>query len=122
MSALVIYLTCAYAAVVGGYAAWHSWRGYRFSNPLFYALALLEVVLIAITIGAVVAYGQREHEIEGLLLFSYLATVLVVAPAAVFWGITEKSRWGTATVTLAMITVAALLLRIHGIWEGPANV
>ncbi|WP_133434170.1 hypothetical protein [Aeromicrobium phragmitis] len=121
MSALVVYATCAYALAVGAYAAWHSWRGYRFSNPLFYAIALLEVGLIAITVGSAMAYNGRDHEVDGILFFSYLATTLVIPPAAVFWGVVEKTRWGTGVVTIAMITVAALMLRLHGIWEGPAR-
>lgn len=122
MSALVVFLTCAYALAVGAYAAWHSWRGYQFSNPLFYAIALLEIGLVAITIGSAVAYHQRDHDVDGVLFFSYLATALVIPPAAVFWGVIEKTRWGTGVVTIAMVTVAALMLRLLGIWEGLARV
>ncbi len=118
MSSLVVYLTSAYALVIGLYAAWHSWRGYRFSNPLFYALAVLQVALIGILIGSIVAYNARDHDVDAVLFFSYLATVVLVPPIAVFWGVVERSRWGTGVVAIAMITVAALMFRLQGIWTG----
>ncbi|MBM9465495.1 hypothetical protein JL108_18755 [Aeromicrobium sp. YIM 150415] len=121
MSSLVVYLTSAYALAIAVYAGWHSWRGYRFSNPLFYALAVLEVILVGILIGAIVAYNGRDHDVDPVLFFSYLATVLVVPPVAVFWGVIERSRWGTGVVVIAMVTVAALMLRLQGIWSGTGS-
>lgn len=114
----MVYAICGLALAIAVYAGWHSWRGYRFSNPLFYSLALLEIALVAMTVGAIIAFRGRDHEVDGVLFFSYLATVVIVPPVAVGWGVIERSRWGTGVVAIAMLTVAALLLRLQGIWEG----
>jgi len=118
----VAYPVCAYALAIALYACWHSWRGYRFSNPLFYSLAVLEIALLAITVSSVIAFRGRDHEVDGVLFFSYLATTVIVPPVAVGWGIVERSRWGTGVVAIAMLTVSALMLRLLGIWESDGSV
>ena len=45
-------------------------------------------------------------------------TLVVIPPAAVLWGIAEKSRWGTGVVVVAMLTVAVLCVRVLQIWKG----
>jgi hypothetical protein len=45
-------------------------------------------------------------------------TLVVIPPAAVIWGIAEKSRWGTGVVVVAMLTVAVLCVRVLQIWKG----
>ncbi len=52
-----------------------------------------------------------------MLFVSYLITIVVIPPAAVLWGIAEKSRWGTGVVVVAMLTVAVLCVRLLGIWK-----
>lgn len=106
------------ALVVAAYAGWHTWRRLPFSNPLFYAVAALEVLLVAVLVGGAIALARTDRDVEGALFVSYLVTVALIPPAAVLWGIAEKSRWGTGVVVVAMITVAALTFRLHGIWEG----
>ena len=62
--------------------------------------------------------GLRARDVDGVLFVSYLVTVLVIPPAAVLWGVAEKSRWGTGVVLVAMLTVAVLVIRVLGIWQG----
>lgn len=103
---------------VGVVAAWHTWRREPFGNPLFYALSVVEIALIAALVGGCIALARTDRDVEGVLLVSYLVTLVIIPPAAVIWGIAEKSRWGNGVVAVAMVTVAALVLRVHGIWEG----
>ncbi len=102
---------------VAAYAGWHTWRRRPFSNPLFYAVAGLEVALVALLVGGCVALARTNRDVDGVLFVSYLATVVLIPPAAVLWGIAEKSRWGTGVVVVALVTVAALVFRLLGIWE-----
>jgi hypothetical protein len=100
------------------YAGWHTWRDQPFSNPLFYAVSALELVLLAVLVGGSIALARTDRDVDGVLFVSYLVTVVVVPPAAVLWGIAEKSRWGTGVVVVAMLTVSVLSARLLGIWEG----
>ncbi len=106
------------ALAVAGFAGWHTLRDSPFSNPLFYAVAVLEIGLIAVLIGGSVALAGTGRDVDGVLFVSYLVTVVVIPPAAVLWGIAEKSRWGTGVVAVALLSVAVLAARLHGIWEG----
>lgn len=106
------------ALAIAGYAAWHTARDDPFSNPLFYAISVLEIGLVGVLVGGSVALARTDRDVDGVLFVSYLVTVVVIPPAAVLWGIAEKSRWGTGVVVVALMSVAVLAARLHGIWEG----
>nr|MCW2728530.1 hypothetical protein [Aeromicrobium sp.] len=114
----VAYGIAVLAVLVAGFAGWHVVKRREFGNPLFYAVSVLEVVLIVMLVGGSVALSQTSREVDGVLFISYLLTMVIIPPAAVVWGIAEKSRWGTGVVVVAMLTVAALSIRLLGIWEG----
>ena len=65
-----------------------------------------------------IALETTSRDVDGVLFVSYLFTVVVIPPAAVLWGIAEKSRWGTGVVVVAMLTVAVLCVRLLDIWKG----
>lgn len=75
-------------------------------------------MLIALLVGGSIALASTSRDVDGVLFVSYLVTLVVIPPAAVLWGIAEKSRWGTGVVVIAMLTVAVLSVRLLGIWEG----
>lgn len=118
MNEPVAWLMGLSALAVAGHAGWHTLRDRPFSNPLFYAISVLELALLVLLVGSSVALAGTDRDVDGVLFISYLVTVVVIPPAAVLWGIAEKSRWGTGVVAIALLTVAALVGRLHGIWEG----
>ncbi|MGH3459262.1 hypothetical protein [Aeromicrobium sp.] len=118
MTDSIAYGVASFAAAVAAFAAWHTVRRAPFSNPLFYAVSVLEIALIGVLIGGCVALAGTERDVDGVLFVSYLVTLVVIPPAAVLWGIAEKSRWGTGVVTVALLTVAVLCVRVLQIWEG----
>ena len=118
MSDPVAYVIEALALLVAAFAAWHLLRGQQFSNPLFYAVLVLETALIALLVGGCVELASTSRDVDGVLFVSYLVTLVVIPPAAVIWGIAEKSRWGTGVVVVAMLTVAVLCVRLVDIWKG----
>lgn len=118
MTDLVAYVVAFAAVAVAGFAAWHTVRQRPFGNPLFYAVGLLEIGLIVLLVGGSIALGTTSRDVDGVLFVSYLVTLVVIPPAAVLWGIAEKSRWGTGVVVVSMLTVAVLTVRLLGIWKG----
>jgi hypothetical protein len=114
----VAYGIAAAAVLVAAWAAWHMLRNQPVGNPLFYGVAALEIVLIVLLVGGIVALGSTSRDVDGALFVSYLVTVVVIPPAAVLWGIAEKSRWGTGVVVVALLTVAVLCIRLLDIWKG----
>ena len=118
MNETVAYAVAISALLIAGLAAMHTARKQLFGNPLFYAITVLEIVLIGLLIGGCIALGRTSRDVDGVLFVSYLVTVVVIPPAAVLWGIAEKSRWGTGVVVVAMLSIAVLLIRLLGIWQG----
>ena len=118
MNETVAYAVAISALLIAGLAAMHTARNQLFDNPLFYAITVLEIVLIGLLIGGCIALGRTSRDVDGVLFVSYLVTVVVIPPAAVLWGIAEKSRWGTGVVVVAMLSIAVLLIRLLGIWQG----
>ncbi|UYM05130.1 hypothetical protein [Solicola gregarius] len=118
MTELTAYGLCALALVVGAYAGLLTLRERSFDNALFYAVALLEVLLVAQLVGGCIALAQTGREIDGITFVAYLVTVAVVPIVAVLWGVSDKSRWGTGVMVIGMVTVAVLCLRLLDLWSG----
>jgi hypothetical protein len=114
----VAYGVAALAIAVAFFAGWHMYRRLEFSNPLFYAVAVLEVVLVVVLVGGSIALGRTSRDVDGVLFVSYLVSMVAIPPAAVLWGIAEKSRWGTGVVVVAMLSIAVLAVRVLDIWKG----
>ena len=119
MNEIVAYAVAISALLIAGFAAIHTARNQQFSNPLFYAISVLEIVLVGLLIGGGIALAKTSRDVDGVLFVSYLVTIVVIPPAAVLWGIAEKSRWGTGVVVVAMLSIAVLCVRLLGIWQGP---
>ncbi|MEQ6899590.1 hypothetical protein [Nocardioides sp. YIM 152588] len=88
------------------------------SDRTFILLGLVEVALVLQTVVGVVALATTDREVSGVLFVSYLIGVLVAPPIGAFWSLAERSRGGTAVLLLAMLTVAALQVRLWDIWGG----
>jgi hypothetical protein len=109
------------AVVVAGWALWLLLRDRTFSNGLFYAFAVLEVVLLAQLVGGFIALARTSRSVEGITFGAYLVTAALVPPAAVLWGVSDKSRWGTGVAVIGGLLVAVLMARLVQIWETPVG-
>lgn len=118
MTDSVAYGIAIAAALIAVFAGWHTLRRKPFSNPLFYAVGILEIALLALLVGGLIALASTRRDVDGVLFVSYLVTIAVIPPAAVLWGIAEKSRWGTGVVVISMLTVSVLCVRLLDIWKG----
>ncbi|WP_026928497.1 hypothetical protein [Glycomyces tenuis] len=84
-------------------------------------VGVLEVLLLAQLVTAIIVVPGAEGGGKALF-FSYLVTTLLVPVAALFWGSIDRSRWGIGTVAASCLIVAALMLRVHQIWEHQIDV
>ena len=118
MNELVAYSVALLALGVAGFAGILMVKRQPVNNPLFYAAAVVEIALLAVLVGGCIALAQTSRDVDGVLFVSYLITLVIVPPAAIVWGVAEKSRWGTGVVVVAMLTVAVLCFRVLSIWQG----
>ena len=103
--------------VLAGYALLMTAFNRRMSVPLLAALGVLEILLL-IEVGIVVAKladGERPPGGPATLI-GYLIAIPIVPVIAGFWGLLERSRWGSAVVALAGLVAAILMVRLHEIW------
>jgi hypothetical protein len=88
----------------------------RMGIGLLAALGVLEILLLVLVglIVAKLAGGARPASLPTLI--GYLIAMPLVPVAAGFWGLLERSRWGSAVVAVAGLVAAVLMVRLHEIW------
>ena len=88
----------------------------RMGIGLLAALGVLEILLLVLVglIVAKLADGGRPASLATLI--GYLIAMPLVPLAAGFWGLLERSRWGSAVVAVAGLIAAVLIVRLHEIW------
>jgi hypothetical protein len=88
----------------------------RMGIGLLAALGVLEILLLVLVglIVAKLADGGRPASLGTLI--GYLIAMPLVPVAAGFWGLLERSRWGSAVVAVAGLVAAVLMIRLHEIW------
>lgn len=90
--------------------------GRRMGVGLLAGLAVLEILLL-ILIGLVVArLASGTHPASVPTLIGYLIAMPVVPVAGAFWGLLERTRWGSAVVAVAGLVAAVLMVRLHQVW------
>jgi hypothetical protein len=91
--------------------------GRRPSDLTVGALALLELLLIAQVVIAIVAPFLGNPPTGSLLEFwVYLVSAVILPPAAVAWALVERSRWSTVIMGITALAVAVMVWRMHVIW------
>ncbi|MEU5155357.1 hypothetical protein [Glycomyces sp. NPDC021274] len=116
---MIEWLYLAVQAAALGMSAWFfvdTARSQLVGRRHFVGVAALEVLLLAQLVVAI-AIVPGEAGDGKALFFSYLVTTILVPVAACFWGSIDRSRWGIGTVAASGLIAAALMLRVHQIWE-----
>ena len=101
---------------LAGYALLMTALNRRMGAGLLAALGVLEILLL-IQVGIVVArLADGGHPAGLATLIGYLIAMPLVPVAAGFWGLLERSRWGSAVVAVAGLVAAVLMVRLHEMW------
>ena len=79
-------------------------------------------VLQALVLGQAVVALVRSAEWDGSKpeLFGYLAVSAVLVPGGLFLTVEERSRWGTAVLAAACLTLAVVEVRLLAVWASGA--
>jgi hypothetical protein len=78
-------------------------------------IALLLVVQVVISVWQQVVAGQTPSG-DAVEYWAYLITAVVLPPAAIVWGVIERSRWSTLVLALVGFSIAVMVYRMHHIW------
>lgn len=93
-------------------------RGPKGQKVLLGALALLELVMLAQTVLGIAKVTGIHRHISSVTFVGYLLGWLLILPAAAWWSLAERSRWGVGILLLACLVVPVLVVRINQIWSG----
>lgn len=85
---------------------------------MFVVLAVVELVLLVQLVVGCVALATTSREVSDVVFVGYLVGVALALPVGAFWSLAERTRAGTAVLTLAVLTVIGLELRLDTIWAG----
>jgi hypothetical protein len=95
-------------------------RNRPMGTALLVVLGVLELGLLLQAGFAVAGMVRGETPQETATFVGYLAGTVVIPPAAAFWGLGERSRWGPAVIAVAGFAVCAMIGRLLQIWQGTA--
>jgi hypothetical protein len=111
------YVEVAVAVAAGLFCMIAGLAGRRPSDFTVGSLALLELLLIAQIVIAIIAPFVGNAPTGSLLEFwVYLVSATLLPVFAVGWALLERSRWSTVIMGIAALSVAVMVWRMHVIW------
>lgn len=114
--ALAAAVWSAVLVVVGKPVQLREWHGLW----LYGLVALIEVGLIVQLVGGIIRLATDDRQVAGFEFVGYLLTTALILPAAAFWALLERTRWGPAVLIVGCLTIPVLIIRLRQVWE--ANV
>lgn len=116
MNEFLLYTSVFVTAIVAVYALVITVLDRRVDDRLFYGVAALEACVVVMLVwGIVDVIGAQGYD-RSVDFVAYLITTLFIAPAALLWGIAEKSRWGSGVLVVGLLTVGVLIARLEQLW------
>ena len=110
-------LQVAVAVAAGLFCIIAGLAGRRPSDWTVGALALVELLLIAQIVIAVIAPLAGNPPTGSLLEYwVYLVSAALLPLAAVAWALLERSRWSTVIMGIAALSIAVMVWRMQVIW------
>lgn len=87
-------------------------------NDLFLAFAAFSLVtlivqIVASIVAQVAGNGPTGDPFE---YWTYLVSCVLIPPAAAFWALIDKGRWGVLALGIGLLAVAVMVYRMHQIW------
>ncbi|HET9144016.1 hypothetical protein [Actinophytocola sp.] len=81
-------------------------------------LALLELGLLVQAVIGIVRLAGTDRDVSGVSFVGYLIGSLLILPAATFWALAERTRWGTTVLLVGCLVVPVMIVRMNQIWGG----
>ena len=92
-------------------------RNRRVSNGLLIELAVVELLILAQLLVAMIAVTTGDRPDSTLTFLGYAVAELLILPAGVFWSQAERSRSSTLVITVACLAVPVMTARMLQIWS-----
>ena len=111
LAQIVVAVLAGLVCIIAGLA------GRRPSDLTVGSLALLELMLIAQVVVAIIApFVGNPPTGSALEFWVYLVSAALLPVAGAAWALLERSRWSTVIMGIAALAVAVMVWRMHVIW------
>lgn len=81
------------------------------------SVAAVELALVVYLVGSIVRVIAGEPiSGEAWEFWGYLATAMLLPPAAVYWAILERTRWSNFVLAAVGVTALVMAARMNQIW------
>jgi hypothetical protein len=81
------------------------------------SVAAVELALVVYFVGSLIRVISGEPIAgEAWEFWGYLATALLLPPAAVYWSILERTRWSNFVLAAVGVTALVMAARMNQIW------
>jgi hypothetical protein len=81
------------------------------------SVAAVELALVVYLVGSIVRVVVGEPIAgEAWEFWGYLATAMLLPPAAVYWSILERTRWSNFVLAAVGVTALVMAARMNQIW------
>jgi hypothetical protein len=119
---MLVALTIAVSVTAIALAAWCGFAAYR-DQPTkdwhFIGMAVVSVLALVQLVVGIAQLARGEEADQGTVIFiSYLLGAVIAVPGAGFLSLTERTRWGSVTVSAGAVVLAVLEVRLYDIWGG----
>ncbi|MET4590210.1 hypothetical protein [Arthrobacter sp. 754] len=81
------------------------------------SVAAVELTLVIYLVGSIIRVVAGEPIAgEAWEFWGYLATAMLLPPAAVYWSILERTRWSNFVLAAVGVTALVMAARMNQIW------
>lgn len=108
--------TIVLSLVLAGWSLYATTRDRAPDRSHLAGLALLEVALLALTVGALLTISEGGWPGEPGAFAGYLVTLVCLPPLAAVLARMEPTRWGSAIVTVICLVVPVVVVRLEQTW------
>ena len=81
------------------------------------SVAAVELALVVYLVGSIIRVISGEPIAgEAWEFWGYLATAMLLPPAAVYWSILERTRWSNCVLAAVGVTALGMAARMNQLW------
>lgn len=113
------WVLCLVSAAAGVFCIIVGATGRKPGDATVGAVALVELLLVVQFVMALIAPATGNEPVgDALEFWMYWVVAIIIPPAAVFWGLVERTKWSTIILGVASLTIGVMVFRMHQIWIG----